>query len=137
LPASPLRVRTAFAGHHERATTITKHILIFLVTAIAAAGALTLTGSASAGRWIPGTPYMITKDDATSFLEKGFDHAYCAGVPRFGHRGSFPNEEFLVFDCDISRRSSGINCFDTRFRGVKGSRPGYFRLRLVHLGDCL
>jgi hypothetical protein len=111
-----------------------KVFLATLVVLLATAGAI--AGTAQAGRWIPGTNYLISEDDANSFLEKGFDHAYCTGVPRFGHRGSFPDEEFVVFDCDITRRSSGIDCLDTRVRSVKGSRRGYFRIKLISQGDC-
>jgi hypothetical protein len=101
--------------------------LILLAVAVAA---LMVPAVASA-QWVPGTPYLVTENDATSFLENAFDHAYCEGVPRFGHRGEFPDEEFVVFDCSLKLAVKKINCFDVRQKSVKGSRPGHFRLEPI------
>jgi len=92
------------------------------------------SASAQARAWTPGTSYYISEEDASSFIERRFDWAYCSGIPRFGHQGEFPYEEFHVFDCDT--KLNGSYCTDWRVRAVKGSRYGYFRLRNVRLGDC-
>jgi len=95
-----------------------------------------LAASASAGSWIPGTNYLVSEEDMTNTLQQKFDYAYCTGVPRFGHRGAFPDEEFVVFDCSIKRTDLKIDCFDVRVKSVKGSNPGYFRPRLVSTGGA-
>jgi hypothetical protein len=92
-----------------------------------AAVALVGTTAAHAGRWIPGTPYMVSEDDAKSFLERAVDHAYCQGVPRFGKQGEFPDEEFVAFDCSLDLGK--YYCSDVRYRAVKGAHRGYFRMR--------
>jgi len=86
--------------------------------------------AANQGRWIPGTPYMISEEDATGFLEDVVDHAYCQGIPRFGMQGEFPYEEYVVFDCTISHTGKvHITCSGVRYRSVKGVKRGYFRLK--------
>ena len=96
--------------------------------------ALVAVGAASAGSWRPGTPYLIAESDASDLLERTYDYAYCSGIPRFGHRGEFPYEEFLYFDC--TTKLDRNYCSDVRYRSVKASRRGYFQLRLVRKGDC-
>ncbi len=93
--------------------------------------------AASSVKWKPGNPYYISEEDAYSLLEKTYDSAYCTGIPRFGHQGEFPYEEFIIFDCDVSMHgNNGFYCSDQRYKGIKGSRPGYFRLKLIRHGDC-
>jgi hypothetical protein len=88
----------------------------------------------SSGGWLPGSPYFISEDDADSYLEQAFDHAYCTGIPRFGHQGEFPDDEFIMFDCDIEY--NGETCDNERLQAVKGSAPGYFRMNEITEGDC-
>ena len=107
-----------------------KLLLTILLAVLASAGA----ANAAVARWVPGTNYLISETDANNALERGYDHAYCTGVPRFGHRGEFPYEEFVVFDCSISINRT--YCSDQRYKAIKGSRPGYFRLKLMRRGDC-
>jgi len=102
-------------------------ILVVLATASTAHAAAT-------GRWIPGTQYPVTEQDAEKLLEQTYDHAYCTGVPRFGHRYEFPDEQFIVFDCDTTL--NGTFCTDRRYKAVKADRRGWFRLRLLRRGDC-
>jgi hypothetical protein len=97
---------------------------------------LTLVGSAAAqseGRWIPGTNYMISEEDAISFLEERFDYGYCRGIKRYGHQGEYPYEEFVVFDCSVEM-SDGSFCSGVRMKSVKGSRRGYFKLTAMPFG---
>lgn len=84
--------------------------------------------------WKSGRPLYITEKDAYDLLEETYDHAFCTGVPRLGHRGSFPDEEFLFFDC--TTRSDGVTCVDGRYRSLKTQPYGYFRLALVRRGSC-
>jgi hypothetical protein len=90
--------------------------------------------AAAVARWVPGNPYMVTEDDANSFLERNLDHVYCTGIPRFGHRGEFPYEEFVYFDCAVSH--DGGYCSGWRVRAVKGKAPGFFRMVVVRRGRC-
>lgn len=109
--------------------------LAALLAAVAIAVMLApAAGAAPAGSWIPGSPYMVEETDASDLLEKGFDHAYCEGIPRFGHAGEFPYERFTTFDCSWSL--NGKYCSDGRYRSVKDSQRGYFRLRIVRYADC-
>lgn len=108
---------------------------LLIVLAALAALVIPVTAMAhEAGRWIPGTPYMIAESDASDLLERTYDYAYCSGIPRFGHQGEFPYEEFLYFDC--TTKLDRNFCSDVRYRSVKASRRGYFQLRLVRKGDC-
>lgn len=84
--------------------------------------------------WVPGTAYYISEQDADDWLERTYDFAYCQGVARFGKRGRFPYEEFVMFECSVTRGEA--NCPRSRWRAVKGSRVNYFRMRLVRLGSC-
>jgi hypothetical protein len=96
---------------------------------------LVFAGSASAATpWKPGTPFYVTEDDMGNFLEKVYDSAYCQGIPRFGHRGEFPYEKFLYFDCSTER--DGVHCFDWRYRSLKASPRPYYKVRLVRQGRC-
>jgi hypothetical protein len=90
--------------------------------------------SSGNGSWIPGTSYMIEETDANSSLERGVDHAYCEGIPRFGHSGEVPYEVFTTFDCSWSY--NGAYCSDGRYRAVKASPRGYFRLLKVRNANC-
>jgi hypothetical protein len=105
-------------------------VFVAALVAIVYAG----TSFAQTGRWVPGNPYYIEESDASDFLEKKFDWAYCSGIPRFGQKGEFPYQEFLVFDC--SMKLNGDYCSDVRIKAVKGSRQGYFRLKVLRDGDC-
>jgi hypothetical protein len=96
--------------------------------------ALGVGGVAQASSWIPGTSYFVEESDASDLLEQTYDSAYCDGVARFGHRGEFPYEEFKVFDCSVHMRS--YDCYDNRYKAVKSSRRGWFRLKLIAKGDC-
>jgi len=82
--------------------------------------------AATQGSWVPGTNYLVSEDDAVSFLEKRMDYAYCRGISRFGHRGEFPDEEFVVFDCTVEWE--GTRCTDARMKAIKGTKRGYYRM---------
>lgn len=103
------------------------------VLVLAAVAAAVVTGTAQA-RWVPGQAYRVSEQDAEKALEQKFDHAFCTGVPRFGHDGEFPDEEFHVLDCSIEL--NGDYCPGARIAAVKGNQPGYFRLRLMKTGEC-
>ena len=107
-----------------------------LFAAVSVVATLALTGVALAVQqaWRPGSPYYIGEMDANRALERTFDSAYCDGIARFGHRGEFPYEEFLRFDC--STELNGTYCSDARYRSVKGTRRGYFRLIRVVKPSC-
>jgi hypothetical protein len=111
-----------------------KKLLLTATVALAIVSVIASTAQARTARWVPGSSYFVTEDEANSFLEGAWDHAYCTGVPRFGHRGSFPYEEFRSFDCDVYAYK--VSCSNNRYRAVKGSRPGYYRLRRVRTGYC-
>jgi len=100
-------------------------IIILAVLALVAISAAQAQASSSV--WRPGSTYYVSEDDATNFLEKGFDYAYCRGIARYGKHGEFPDEEFTRFDCTIEL-DSGQTCYDVRELALKGRRPGYFRL---------
>ena len=91
--------------------------------------ALMFGGTASAS-WKPGTPVLIPEDVAGNILEKAVDHAYCVGVPRFGHSGEFPYERFRVFDCSID--TQGKICSNARFAATKGAQAGIATLHLMN-----
>jgi hypothetical protein len=82
---------------------------------------------------------MVTVEQAEDLLDDTYDWAYCTGVPRFGYRGSFPDREFRVFDCDLmfKDRSLGTANCDYRYRAVKGSRRGYYRLKPMITPRCV
>ncbi len=115
-----------------------KKILILaalvLVMGIATATNAVSATTATAGSWLPGTPYLISEMDASDALERKYDSAYCSGIPRFGHRGEFPYEEFIIFDCTLTL--DDLYCSDVRYKSVKGSKRGYFRLNKIRNGDC-
>jgi len=110
-----------------------KRSIILLVAMLALAAGLAST--AQAGPWIPGTPTYAEEMDASDLLERTYDHAYCQGIPRFGHRGEFPYEEFVVFECSIDR--DDLYCYDVRYKAVKGKTRGWFRLVKIRNGDCI
>lgn len=89
---------------------------------------------ASAGTWVPGTNYYVSEDDANDFIDDVFDTAYCSGINRFGHRGEFPYEEFVVFDCSLSR--DDYYCTGVRFKAVKGAHRGYYKMKVLRNGHC-
>lgn len=103
----------------------------FFAIAAVALVAFGAAGSALAGPWTPGTNYLVSEEDAASYLENRFDRAYCDGIPRYGHRGEFPDEEFVVFECDVQRSDRDIDCSGVRLKAVKGHRRGYFRLTMM------
>lgn len=106
-----------------------------LLAIVVAVVGLALTGQAVAGvdgAWIPGSNYMVEEMDASDLLEKTYDSAYCDGIARFGKRGSFPYEEYLVFDCDIFH--DDWSC-ENRYKSIKGTKRGWFKLRLLR-EDC-
>ena len=113
-------------------------VLATLTVALAAcvfASTASARPSSTTGVWIAGTPYMVEETDMSDLLEKTFDHAYCEGIPRFGHSGEFPYEVFTTFDCSYSY--NGKYCSDGRYRSVKDSQRGWFRMRIVSYADCL
>jgi hypothetical protein len=85
---------------------------------------------AATSTWKPGSTYYVSEDDATSFLERAFDYAYCRGIARYGKRGEFPDEEFTRFDCTVEM-DDGSTCYDVREIAVKGTRPGYYRMKIA------
>jgi len=98
---------------------------------------LLIAGQAEArhASWVPGSPTYVTEDDMNRLLQQTVDSAYCNGIPRFGHRGSFPDEEFVYFDCELNR--NGTYCSQVRFRAIKGARYDYFKAKYVHTyGGC-
>ena len=104
--------------------------LITLIAIVAVALVAVGAAGAQSTAWKPGSTYYISEDDASSFLEKRFDYAYCDGIARYGQRGEFPDEEYTRFDCTIEL-DDGSTCYDVRELAVKGSRPGYFRLQMA------
>jgi len=105
--------------------------MIALVTLAVA----TLATVSAAAIWKPGAPYYVAEEDASTWYERVYDHAYCDGIARFGKRGEFPYEEYLRFDCSATDSRYGF-C-DFRARSVKASRRGYFRMKLVRgTMDC-
>jgi hypothetical protein len=108
------------------------------VISVLVASLVLCVGAQARTAWTPGTSYMVEETDASDLLEQTYDWAYCSGIPRFGHRGEFPYEEFRVFDCDLTLRAGGhkLYCSEQRYKSVKSTRPGYFQLRLVSRGDC-
>lgn len=100
-----------------------------LLVAAACAVALFTFGAAAASA-SPG--YYVDETKASDLLERSWDHAYCMGVPRFGHRGSFPYEKYMVFDCTIS---SDDRMCDLRVKAIT-TRPGYWRLSNLRAPDC-
>lgn len=112
-----------------------------LLIAAQLVAALTLSATAAVasttttvGPWKPGTPTYATEDDVNNLLERVVDHAYCQGIPRFGHRGTFPDDEYVVFDCDWSH--NGTFCSGMRYKAVKASPRGYFRVKQIRRGNC-
>ena len=97
--------------------------LVLLVTLVVAGTAQ----ASNQGRWIPGTPYMISEEDANDFLDDVADFAYCQGISRFGKQGEFPYEEYTTFDCSLD--FDDMYCSNVRYRAVKGSRRGYYRMK--------
>jgi hypothetical protein len=110
-----------------------KRIMLLTFAMLALIGGA--AGTAQAGSWIPGTPTMVGEDEVQDLIEEHFDWAYCSGIPRFGHKGEFPYETFVVFDCDIKLDSS--YCSDARIKAVKGTKRGYFKIRWIRDGDCI
>src|SRR5262245_9397885 len=100
---------------------------IVTLVALALVALAASNAQAAPARWVPGNPYFISEDDATSFEERAFDYAYCRGIARYGKRGEFPDEEFLRFDCTIEL-DSGSTCHNVRLHSIKGSSPGKFRM---------
>lgn len=89
-------------------------------------GASVADAARSVMKWKPGNPVFVSEADANDFLQGAFDHVYCDGVSRFGERGEFPYEEYLMFDCAISH--AGDYCTGWRYRSVKGKQPGSYRM---------
>jgi hypothetical protein len=111
-----------------------KWFVICLVTLVAGLG---LVAGASAGSWIPGTPTMVSEDEMDSLLEQTYDSAFCQGVSRFGKKGEFPDEVYVVFDCTIQRRgATSYTCYDRRYKAIKKSPRGYFGSRVIYNGKC-
>lgn len=76
----------------------------------------------------------ISETDASDLLEQTYDSAYCDGIARFGKRGEFPYEEYVRFDC--TTEIDGEYCTDGRYRAVKASRKGWFRLERIRKPTC-
>lgn len=108
--------------------------LIIVAALVAVALVPAVASQAEAGRWVPGTSYYVAESDASDLLEQTYDSAYCDGIARFGKHGEFPYEEYRVFDCSVYMRS--YSCIDNRYKAVKSTRPGWFRLRKIADGDC-
>lgn len=106
-----------------------KAIVLMVVLA-----ALIASTTATAGAWVPGTNYLVQETDVNDLLEKTYDHAFCQGIARFGHRGEFPYEEFVVFDCTTTLDDR--YCTGARYKSVKASRRGWFKVRLLRSGSC-
>ena len=105
---------------------------LILVAIIAVTGAL--ASNASAGTWKAGTPWMVEESDMQDLLEQTYDWAYCTGIPRFGVKGEWPSEIFVMFDCDVKR--DGIYCSGYRVKSIKAKQRGYFKLRFIRDADC-
>jgi hypothetical protein len=77
----------------------------------------------------------VTESRLVETLETKYDHAYCTGVPRFGHDGEFPYEKFVVFDCTTTLDDR--TCFGQRYQTVKYG--GWFAPTKAHMlktGRC-
>jgi len=103
-----------------------------VASVVVAAGIL--AANASAGTSKPGAGYFVSETAATSFLEGTFPYARCTGIPRLGHRGAYPDDKFVYFDCDI--HGSRYACVHVLEKAIKGSSFGSFRLVVVFDGDC-
>jgi len=90
--------------------------------------------SSSAGTWKPGTPTLVSEQDAQKSLEQSFDHVFCMGVARFGHSGEWPDETFRVLDCSIEYNEK--YCPGVRYAAFKGAKRFYFRLKVMRIGSC-
>lgn len=101
---------------------------------LAALAALMLASTATASPWKPGTNLLVSEEDMGDLLEMAYDTAYCSGIPRFGHSGEFPYEEFIVFDCTV--KINGTICSDRRYRAIKASKRFYYKAKLMRPGSC-
>ncbi len=106
---------------------ITALVLVVVLACIAVT-------SATAGVWRPGENYYIAEEDANALLERVVDHAYCNGIPRFGHRGDFPYDKYVVFDCAWSHNDTF--CSNVHYKAIKGHARGYFKLVKIRNGFC-
>lgn len=109
-----------------------KMFMVMVIAGLALIGGAAST--AQAGSWIPGTPTMVSEDEVQDLMERHADWAYCSGIPRFGHKGEFPYETFVVFDCDM--KLNQVYCSDARVKAVKASKRGYFKVRFLRNADC-
>ncbi len=88
-----------------------------------------------AGSWRAGTPTMVEESEMSDLLEQTYDWAYCTGIPRFGQKGEFPYEMFVVFECSTKR--DGMYCSDYRVKAIKAKQRGWFKLKFINgYGEC-
>jgi hypothetical protein len=97
-------------------------------------GCLAGAATASVTPWKPGSPFFAKESEMNDLAETKYDHAYCNGVPRFGHHGEFPYEQFIVFDCTTTLDDT--TCFGRRYKTVKHTLGGTFTARLIKSGHC-
>lgn len=103
----------------------------FVVAIASGVAAVTCTAASAGYRWVPGSSYYVRASKVENHFKKGFDSAYCSGIPRFGRRRQFPYGPFRMFYCDTKRE--GRLCFAIKVKVVKGARRGWFRTIPVNL----
>jgi hypothetical protein len=104
------------------------------VLLLAFAAAAIIAAAADAGAWKPGTPTLVSEQEAQQLMEKKFDHVFCTGVPRFGHSGDWPDATYRVLDCSVEQGDT--ICPGVRVAAVKAARRFYFRLNIMRQGEC-
>jgi hypothetical protein len=108
--------------------------LIAIFSLVLVFGLVASAAQASSNAWIAGSPALVGEMAVSDVLERKNDSAYCQGIKRFGHSGSFPYEKFVVFDCQTTLDDR--LCSSVRYRAVKQSRYGYYTLVKIRDGHC-
>jgi hypothetical protein len=82
----------------------------FVVAIASGVAAVTCTAASAGYRWVPGSSYYIRASKVESHFKKGFDSAYCSGIPRFGRRKQFPYGPFRMFYLRHEARGPTLLC---------------------------
>lgn len=104
-----------------------------LLTSVVIALAFAATATA-VSHWKPGAPHYQTEAWMNDVLEQRYDHAFCDGIPRFGRRGQFPYEQYLVFDCDT--KLNGQYCVNSRWKAINSTKQGFVLARRIVKPRC-
>ena len=95
---------------------------------------LPAAAASAASQWKPGAPHYQTEAWMNDVLEQRYDRAFCDGIPRFGKRGQFPYDQYIVFDCDTKR--NGRYCVDARWKAVNSTKQGFVLARRTVKPRC-